>query len=163
MKSLNANSMAYEMKDFMMHEMGEMAHFQMEMPSGMFCFTNWAFIYMSECLKTGKRSMMRYPYGMYALTELMWEMEGENTWRLSFMMGGRHFMMEFGKERLENMRSLYKSLLWLGEMMSYHIERPNGEVLGQGSINRFKTLCQECMSHRMAADFGFVFEKMMGA
>ena len=104
--------------DYVMHEDNEKIYFLIKTKADEYCFTNLALIHVDgERATSSKRTLKRYPYSQYKLSDVFLETAGKVDLdvEIKFKLGGEQFDIDVHKDQIEKLKDLYKALLRIAE------------------------------------------------
>ncbi|PSL40363.1 YvbH-like protein [Planomicrobium soli] len=105
--------------DYVMNEDGEKIYFLIKTRADEYCFTNLALIHVDgDSALSSKRTLRRYPYSQYAISEVILETAGKIDLdvEIGFRLGAAAFKIDVQKNQIEKLKDLYKTLLRIAEM-----------------------------------------------
>lgn len=170
--------------DYVRHEDNEKIYFLIMTKADEYCFTNLALIHVDgERATSSKRTMKRYPYSQYKISDVLLETAGtiDLDIEIKFKLGNEPFSIDVHKNEIEKLKDLYKALLYMAEEMhenSIRLEMANqsldkavsvlqqARITGENLAEEYKKITEygfEWLSskrdqyHRQ--DYGDVFEK----
>lgn len=97
--------------DFLLE--GEMIYFLIKTRMDEYCFTNFAIIHVDgQSSVSKKRTLKRYDYSMYDITNIQLETAGtiDLDLELNFYVGGNPFKISIKKDHIESARDIYQAL-----------------------------------------------------
>lgn len=106
--------------DYVRHEDGEEIYFLIMTKADEYCFTNLALIHVDgESATSSKRTMKRYPYSQYTISDVLLETAGriDLDIEIKFKLGEEYFSIDVHKDEIEKLKDLYKALLFMSEEM----------------------------------------------
>lgn len=105
--------------DYVMHEDQEKIYFLIKTRADEYCFTNLALIHVDgESAMSSKRTLKRYPYSKFAMTDVFLETAGKIDLdvEITFKLGVEQFKIDVQKNQIEQLKDLYKSLVRIAEI-----------------------------------------------
>lgn len=106
--------------DYVRHEDHEKIYFLIMTKADEYCFTNLALIHVDgESAASSKRTMKRYPYSQYKVSDVLLETAGriDLDIEIKFRLGNESFSIDVHKDEIEKLKDLYKALLFMSEEM----------------------------------------------
>lgn len=104
--------------DFVRHEDNEKIYFLIMTKSDEYCFTNLGLVHIDgQNAISSKRVMKRYPYFQHEISDVLLETAGKIDLdvEIKFNLGSTAFSIDVDKKQLEELKDLYKALLYIGE------------------------------------------------
>ena len=104
--------------DYVRYEDGEKIYFLIKTMADEYCFTNLALIHVDgQSATSTKKTMKRYPYYQYPISNVLLETAGriDLDIEIKFNLGEIHFSIDVHKNQSEQLKDLYKALLFIEE------------------------------------------------
>lgn len=104
--------------DYLFHEDNEKIFFLIKSKKDEYCFTNLALIHVDgDSAVSSKRSIRRYEYSQYAITDVAVETAGtiDLDIELKFSLEGKVFSIDVKKKFIEQVKDIYKALFSIGK------------------------------------------------
>lgn len=151
--------------DYIMHEDDEKIYFLIKTKMDEYCFTNLAIVHVDgESAISSKRTLKRYPYSQYIITDVFLETAGKIDLdvEIKFKVGKEQFDIDVKKDQIEQLKDLYKSLLRISEIT--HENKIYTDMASQ-SLDKAVSILQNSRTddnklsdtYRDLTDFGFTW------
>ena len=103
----------------MLHEDNEKIYFVVKSKSDEYCFTNMALIHLDGTSAVSKKRVLRrYGYSMHKVSDVSLETAGtvDLDVEIKFVLGGKAFTIDVGREYSGDLTNLYKALIKIAEI-----------------------------------------------
>lgn len=104
--------------DYVRHEDDEKIYFLIKTKADEYCFTNLALIHVDgESATSTKRTMKRYPYAFYPISNVFLETAGriDMDIEIKFNLGNESFSIDVHRNEIEKLKDLYKAIVFISE------------------------------------------------
>lgn len=170
--------------DYVRYEDHEKIYFLIKTKADEYCFTNFALIHVDGELATSTKQKVKcLPYYKYPITNVSLETAGriDLDIEIKFNLGDIHFSIDVQKNQIDQLKDLYKALLYIEEKMQENRTKlefayksldqatnifQNARLEGIRVIEEFQQITkfgfdwlESNREKYVEKDFGYVFEK----